>query len=159
MSDEFEIQFNDQTLIETEGEYPRIVSLMKEESERSGVLSRNSEWMIRSRAQITNMFGISVMTCHFYSNGKVYISEYLTSNKDIHTTDVRCLTYWCSEKGWKVPEPLPVVVDGWIDFWKKEWETYIIDSEYLSKKFGERKEMYVEKELDEDDEELEGEED
>mgnify|MGYP003420412788 FL=1 len=138
---DFEIQFTDITLLESNGEYEAVCKIMEKEAERTGSIGKSKDWMIRSKLTILSPFGFSMMVCHFYNNGKVYIADYMPSSKDIHSTDVRCLTYWCNNFGWKTPEPLLTVIDSWPVFWKKEWETYIIDSEYFDKKFGVRKDI------------------
>jgi len=150
---EFEIQFTDLTLLEANGLFDKVSALMKKDSEETGAIGKNLEWMLRSKVTIMNPFGFVLLICHFYHNGKVYISEYLPSVKDIHNQDIRYLTHWCNESGWKTPEPLPTVVESWIPFWKKEWETFIIDSDYLDKRFGVRNDIVFDKKDDSSDEE------
>lgn len=135
---EFEIQFTDRTLLETNGEFSKVCKIMEQDALETGASSVSKEWMVRSNITIMSHFGFALLVCHFYQNGKVYISEYRPSTKDIHNTDIRCLTFWCNQLGWNTPEPLPPLVDSWLLFWKKEWETYIVNSEYLDKKFGKR---------------------
>lgn len=152
---DFEIQFTDLTLLEANGSYKRVVDIMHDEMLQTGVMSHKKEWMLRSKITIMTPFGFSMFVCHFYENAKVFISEYMPSSKDIHTTDVRCLTYWCNHNGWQTPEPLAPVVESWLPFWKKEWETHIVDSDYLDKRFGSRQQVNFdnsdEDEFDSDD--------
>ncbi len=138
---EFEISFTDLTMIEADGAYKEVCSLMEIEAEKSKIKSKNNNWMIRSKIVIVNPLGSSTLICHFYNDGRVFVADFFPSSKDIHNVDIRCLSFWCSEKGWKKPSPLPAVADYWLPFWKKEWETFIVDSEYLEKKFGERREI------------------
>jgi hypothetical protein len=138
---EFQIQFTDVTLLECNGMYDDVCKLVEKEYSKSGVAPAKNEWMLRSTVSIMSMFGYCQFMCHFYSNGKVFVADYSPSSKDIHNTDLRCLTYWCNESGWKTPEPLPSVVQSWLPFWKKEWETHIVDSSYLDKRFGNRRDM------------------
>lgn len=152
---EFDIQFTDLTLLEANGRFDKVCQIMKKESEERGSIGKDYEWMIRSKLTVLSPFGFCMLICHFYNNGKVYISEYIPSTKDIHNTDIRCLTYWCNEYGWKTPEPLPTVIESWLGFWKKEWETYIIDSDYLDKRFGERKDMQFDTKVNDDIEDSE----
>jgi len=147
---DFEIQFSDLTLLEANGHFADVCKIMSDVANKTGAFNNKGDWMIRSKVTILSPFGFAFLICHFYNNGKVYISEYMPSNKDLHNPDIRCLTYWCNEFGWKTPEPLPGVVESWLEFWKAEWDTHIIDSAYLDKRFGERKEMVFE-ELDEDE--------
>ena len=138
---EFQIQFTDVTLLEANGDYNTVCDIMDQEKKQTSISSFKNEWMIRSRISIMSVFGYCAFVCHFYNTGKVYIAEYMPSTKDVHNTDVRCLTFWCNQNNWKTPEPLPVVAESWMHFWKKEWETHIIDSEYFDKRFGSRKEL------------------
>ena len=147
---EFEIQFSDITMLEANGSYEKVCKIMIADAEESGVASHKGEWMVRSKVTIMSPFGFAILICHFYNTGKVYIAEYLPSSKEANA-DIKSLTYWCNESGWKTPEPLPHVVDSWLAFWKSEWETYIVDSEYLDKKYGCRKEISFSKDEDEDE--------
>jgi hypothetical protein len=149
---EFEIQFSDITLLEANGNYEKVCKIMAADAEELGVASHKGEWMVRSKVTIMSPFGFAILICHFYNTGKVYVAEYLPSSKDAHNADIKSLTYWCNEFGWKTPEPLPHVVDSWPAFWKSEWETYIVDSEYLDKKYGYRKEISFDKDDNDDDE-------
>lgn len=138
---EFQIQFTDVTMLEANGNYEEVCNIVCRENMKSGIQAARNEWMLRSTVSIMSMFGYCQFVCHFYNNGKVFVAEYYPSSKDMHNTDLRCLTYWCNEYGWKTPEPLPSVVQGWLPFWKKEWETHIVDSEYLDKRYGLRRDM------------------
>jgi hypothetical protein len=148
---EFEIQFNDVTLLEANGKYRKVCDIMKKEVTKTSVASFRSEWMLRSKVSILSPFGYCTFVCHFYNNGKVYIADYMPSTKDVHNTDVRSLTYWCNENGWKTPEPLPTVAESWLNFWKKEWETHIIDSDYFDNRYGVRKELQFGSQEENDD--------
>lgn len=148
---EFEIQFSDITLLEANGSYEKTCEIMAADAEESGVASHKGEWMIRSKVTVMSPFGFAILICHFYNTGKVYVAEYFPSSKDAHNADIKSLTYWCNEFGWKTPEPLPHVVDSWLAFWKSEWETYIVDSEYLDKKYGYRKEISFSEDEDDDE--------
>lgn len=149
---EEELQFTDLTILQANGEYSEVCKIMKDETIKSKIVSKKNNWMLRSRVIILSPFGSAVLLCHFYDNGKVYIADYLPSMKDIHTTDIRYLTHWCNEKGWKIPEPLQSIIQSWPDFWRKEWETYIIDSEYFEKKHGPRKDIKFDDDEDDGDE-------
>lgn len=147
---EFEIQFADMTLLEANGQYAKVCEIMNKEVQKTGARGKNHEWMLRSTITILSPFGFVGMVCHFYHDGKLFIAEYAPSTKDIHNQDIRFLTYWANEFGWKTPEPLPVIVESWLPFWKKEWETFIVDSEHLDKKFGVRQEIQFDKTVDAD---------
>jgi len=42
-------------------------------------------------------------------------------------------------KGWNRPSPISSEIDYAMDFWREAWETGLVDSDYLQKKFGKRK--------------------
>jgi hypothetical protein len=152
---DFEIQFTDLTLLQANGSYKKVCRIMNVHTYSTGASSKRNEWMVSSRVTIRSPFGFAMLECHFYWNGKVYIADYRPSSKDIHNTDIRCLTCWCNESGWKTPEPLPSIADSWLPFWRKEWDTYIVDSEYLEKKYGARKDLQFDDDptTDEDEDE------
>jgi len=163
---DFEIVFTDLTLLQANGKYNKVCTIMNSEMQ-SDLLSvekklrktkisvskppSTSKWMLRSEVSIKSLFGYANLTCHFYSTGKIYVARYFPSVRDIHNTDIRCLTHWANEYGWKVPEPLNHIVDEWPAFWRNEWETYIIDSAYLEKKYGPRKDMQFDDTIDQKD--------
>lgn len=152
---EFQIQFTDITLLEANGAYEDVCAIIERENIKTGVHSAKIEWMLRSTVSIMSMFGYCQFICHFYNDGKVMVADYFPSSKDIHNTDLRCLTFWCNEFGWKTPEPLPSVVQTWLPFWKKEWETHIVNSEYLDKRFGFRRDLeFADEESQESDDDL-----
>lgn len=148
---EFDINFTDITMLEANGNFSEVCQIMKKEIEESQTSSKKDDWMIRSKVTILSNFGYCAFNCHFYKNGKIYISDYSPSSKDVYNVDVKCLTYWANEYGWKTPEPLSSTVESWLPFWKKEWETHMVDSEFLDKKYGIRKEMQFDPNMDTDD--------
>ena len=83
---ELEISFSDSTLIEAEGKFDQVKSLMENDS------LGNTEWMLRTHCTLVTAGGISEMVLHFYSDGRVYIIDY------IHITlfKITVLTYPCS---------------------------------------------------------------
>ena len=127
MEVEFDVQFNDLTMLEANGRFDKVCEIMSSDIAKTGAEGKKKDWMIRSTVTIMSPFGYVGMICHFYNTGKVYIAEYYPSTRDLHNQDIRFLTYWANEYGWKTPEPLPSVVDACLPFWKKEWETYIVE--------------------------------
>ena len=63
----FEIQFNDITLLEANGEYEHVCSIMKKPSNK-GVVEEIivKEWMIEATVTLQNPFGFAQLNCHFY---------------------------------------------------------------------------------------------
>lgn len=143
---EFEISFTDRTLLETNGEYDLVKQLMEKPQKIVGRIYADipsKQWVIKSRMTIQHSLGFAAMVCDFYHDGRVIISDYITSVKDVHTPDVRCLSFWAQQSGWRVPEPKPSMIEEWADFWRRQWETYIVNSDYLDRKFGERKPLIL----------------
>jgi hypothetical protein len=148
----YDISFTDNTILEADGHYAKVCEIMKRET--------STDWMLRSQCQIFSPYGGAVLIVNLYKNGKVYIAEYMPMIRDLRNMDIRFLTHWCAEHGWKTPEPLNPLIDSWKDFWKKQWETFIVDSEYLDNKFGKREDYEMTKiEKDDDEEEEEEQED
>lgn len=136
---DFEIQFSDLTLLEANGNYEDVCAIMKV-PHSSGIIKDIvvDKWMIESLVTLQNPFGFSQLSCHFYWDGRIIIADYTPTIQDIHNPDIRCLTYWANLFGWKRPEPLPTMVDTWMDFWHMQWDTFIVDSEYLETIYGKR---------------------
>lgn len=138
----FEIGFSDMTLLEANGEYTEVKRLMDAPQKFLGkmyVEPPNKNWVLKSTITLQHALGFSGMICDFYYDGQIIVTAYSPSVKDVHSPDLRCLTFWAQQNGWKVPEPKPMLVDDWKEFWKRQWETYIINSPYLEKKYGERR--------------------
>lgn len=129
---EFEIQFTDITLNESNGDYDFVKDIMNREE----VLVR--DWIIRSDCMIIMPFGICKLVCNFYYDGRIYIVDHSSSSKEIYNEDVRCLKYWAINSGWKSPEPSPGMIRSWPEYWKHLWDTHVIDSETLDKRYGKR---------------------
>jgi hypothetical protein len=134
---EFEIEFDDLTLIETEGVFDQTRDLMNED------LFAKDSWMLESGVTITSSFGSSKMLLHFYANGDIYIMEFNPSTQGdaFYNPDVRAISSWSQSVGWNRPKPFPDLARENVDFWKHFWDTWIIDSEFLDKIFGEREDF------------------
>tara|TARA_B100001778_G_scaffold334967_1_gene349821 strand:+ start:27937 stop:28395 length:459 start_codon:yes stop_codon:yes gene_type:complete len=136
---DFEIQFNDLTLLEANGNYEDVVALMKKPRSNGIIEDLPVErWMIDSTVTIQNPFGFAQFSCHFYWDGRLIVADYVPTIRDIHNPDIRCLSYWAQEYGWKRPEPLPSLIDTWTDFWHLQWDTFIADSSVFDSQYGER---------------------
>jgi hypothetical protein len=136
MNDEldFQIEFSDPTILETEGIYSNVKDLMDKE------LFGKHSWMLESHVVISSQFGVAEMILHFCNNGDIYITEFVPSIKGdvFYNPDIRCISMWAQENGWHVPKPHPDLVRMDLGFWKHFWETGLVDSELLDKKFGKR---------------------
>lgn len=150
---EYEVQFNDLTLLEGNGQYNDVKELMLKPT-KSGAVEDIvvEEWMIESTVLIQSEFGFASFICHFYHDGKVLIANYIPTINDIHNPDIRCLSHWLQEFGWNRPVPLQSVIEDWKDFWHHQWDTFIIDSDYFDKHFGKRKNVVFEEQEESEEE-------
>jgi len=130
MSDDFEIDFSDITLLEANGFYDRVQEIMADDIAK--------EWMLESEVTVASSFGESSFLLHLYHDGSVYIMSFTSSpgNDAYYNPDIRFISSWAQQSGWKVPQPFSDLVKDNMDFWKHFWETRIVDSDYLDKKVG-----------------------
>jgi len=130
---QFVLNFSDLTILEFDGEYEEIKKSMEEES------YVGCEWMLRSDATVDFPTNSCFFTLHFYHNKDVYIVDYQSSVSDVfYNSDIPCLSMWVQYKGWSCPKPHPDLIREEMGFWKHFWETRIVDSDYLDKRYGER---------------------
>lgn len=139
---EYEVRATDVTINEANGNYDHTKQIMENDPNMGRSIPRgynSSSWVIRSEIGVLNVFGYNEMTCQFQADGRVFILSYIPTVRDVYyNVDIRCLGHWCQENGWKRPEPTPMVINERLDFWKHQWQTHVIDSEYMDKKFGKR---------------------
>lgn len=138
---EFEINFTDLTLLEANGEYEEVDKIMKKPQKVVGQIYApipDDKWVVKSEVTIKHGFGFAQVSCDFYHDGKVIITAFSPSSKDLYCIDIRCLSAWALQYGWKTPEPIYYIVEDWQEFWMLQWETHIIDCDYFDKKIGPR---------------------
>ncbi len=146
---EFEITFTDVTMAEADGNYKIVKRLMEEAppirvltskgSTSSFVVSNlpaQSGWTIHTRLTILSPLGEGHMTLNLNHDGKIYIVDYMGNTSTIYNPDIRCLCTWAQQAGWQIPEPTESLIKDAPIFWKQMWDTTIVDSEYLDKKYG-----------------------
>jgi hypothetical protein len=144
---DFKLDFNDLTMIEAEGQYDRVKKLMDNPPPRKNAIVQDipmpwTSGVIKTHLFITSQFGKCAFRLDFYPDRNVAIVAYAPSIGDMHLNpDIRCLSRWCQENGWKVPQPTDSLVRDNPRFWKHMWNTLIVDSDYLDAKFGVRKSL------------------
>ena len=146
---EFELNFTDPTMVETEGKFSAVKALIE------GEFPFPTEWNIKSGLTILSPFGVGDFVLNFRQDKSVYIIQFASSARDMITSpEISALTRWCSLSGWKIPEPAASLIQENLAFWKNVWETMIIDSEYLRQRYGSRRNeaMREAQELEESDE-------
>jgi len=97
-------------------------------------------WMIEDDLSVSHQFGSSVFTVHFYPSREVIIYSFHKNRPNgSDMMDLRALVIFLMNKGWNRPSPISSEIDYAMDFWREAWETGLVDSDYLQKKFGKRK--------------------
>jgi len=136
---DFEIDFKDITLLESEGRFEEVNKIMKKET------FGGDSWMIASEVIVSSSFGSSVFTLHLYHNKDVYIMDFQSTSgqEAFYNTDIPCISSWAQEYGWNLPKPCNDLVRTQEDLWKFFWETGIVNSELLVQRFGERECDYI----------------
>lgn len=133
---DFDLYFDDVTILESDGKYERVKELMEEDLQ--GVWGEN-HGCVKSGLTIFSAFGQGNLTIDFHYDGRVFIVGFMSSNMSVSMNmDVRCLSMWCQENGWQVPQVSPAVAQEDTRFWKHWWESRIIDSDYFTERFGPR---------------------
>lgn len=147
---DFILSFSEVTLLETDGVFSEVKDKMEKQEDflehRKGytVVNLNAnvvgehDWCLKTRLSIASDFGECRFNLDFHHDGRVIILGYLPSPAGMFTTDVGCLSRWCQENGWKVPEPSQSLILSKLDLWKQLWNTLLVDSEYLDDRFGVR---------------------
>ncbi len=139
---EFEIQFTDVTLLEANGEYDDVVRIMSKPEVINFVETPLvKDWVISSTVTIQHMSGFAVIKADFYHDGKIVVTDYTPSIRDTFNPDIRCLKFWAVQSGWTSIEPTQATIDSMKDFWKNQWDTYVVDSTIFDEQYGPRKDM------------------
>jgi hypothetical protein len=147
---DFDLYFDDHTILEADGEYDRVKELMDEDL--------GGEWdsnggVVKTHLTIFSPFGQGQLTLDFHHDGQVYIVGFMSSNMSvIENMDVRCVSAWCQEKGWKIPQVSPILAQDNMKFWKHWWESLIIDSDYFDNRYGKRRALEMRKHYEGEDE-------
>ena len=140
---QFEISFNDNTLIEGDGVYDKIKGIM------DGEFVGDTEWMLRTNCTLITLAGVSEMVLHFYFDKSVYIVEYIPSIRDVfYNPDISVLSQWLQLNGWDIPSPSRDLVNSDKGLWKHFWDTYLINSDYLDSLYGKRDDIYNDDQTD-----------
>lgn len=133
MTEEYEINMTDITLIESQGNFEVTTDIMKQDQ----VIV--PDWVLSTQLSIDSSLGIAFFDLDLFSDGKVVITDYQPSIGDVYyNPDISCLVTWLKENGWKRIEPFPNLVKDDIDFWKHFWETGLLDSDFLEDRYGQR---------------------
>jgi len=136
---QYELDFTDPTILQTDGNFDEVMKLMKEEGDAIA-----DSWMIESPMTMTmitpnkQVLEASFLL-HFYHNGNIYVMEYAPSSGDVFfIPDIQGLVVWAQQNGWKSVRPCEDLARDNTTCWKYFYETNLIDSEYLEYHFGKR---------------------
>lgn len=174
---DFDLYFDDLTILQTDGSYDRVCEIMEAPSPivvikdgrplrlDSPIISGKpaysiqdntigKDWCIKSNLTIFSSFGQGQITLDFFNDGRVFIIGFMSSNmSQSQNMDVRCLSSWCQSNGWQVPQVSPDLARENLKFWKHWWESLIIDSDYFDERFGKRRALDMRNAVIDDDEE------
>lgn len=147
MSEEIKrIEFEDQTLIETDGNYEKVCQLMEEDS-------APKVWMLRSNVFV-HVFSIpSNFILNFWNDGKVIIdSMSRSSSLEVPNDDISRLSKELKKRGWDLPEPSKNMMDSsrWIEFWERQYQTGLIKCSFLEQREADLLEKMVQASGDEE---------
>ena len=135
---QFEINFSDITILETDGKYDRIKELMLEDN------GYRAEWVVRSHVTLTHSGGGCEFVISFWHDKDLRIMEYNTSEKDFFgNQDLMCLSTWAQGRGWNLPKVSEQLVKDKLKYWKYFWSVHLVDSEYLDKFYGDRENIML----------------
>lgn len=134
-----DINFSDLTLVEGRGNYNNIKRIFDNEP-----ISPET-WMLESHMTILwqtepdcplPMNGFFEAKIHAFSNGDITIMN-CALPKGV-SRDIEVFSVWAQFNHWNRPKVSNDLVEGEIIHWKHYWDTFLIDSDLLEKKFGKR---------------------
>jgi hypothetical protein len=131
--EEYQVSFSNDIVEKCLGQYYRLKKKMKE------IEPGCPNWVIQSDMKIDHPVGIFVFVINFYHDGSAVIyNTSISKMQGHHINDVRFLKKAILWMGWKSLTCTPAEIESSIDFWKRCWETGLIDSHYLSMRFKKR---------------------
>ena len=149
--------FDDVTMVEAEGVYSRVKEIMeapdpgwkfnhtlKQLVKTGGDTIPTDKWCIRTKLTIASPLGEGHFVLNLFEDASIFITQYYGNTSEAaYNPDIRCLTKWSQVAGWKIPQPSPDVVKEAMGFWKQMWETLLVDSEFLDKRYGLRQSLAI----------------
>jgi len=120
------VEFEDTTLIESQGFFDIVQELMEV-----------PKWMLRSNVYITTADGQFGYVINFWNTKRVIIDEVMRSLMvNSPASDLSELSNWCEEHGWNKPEPSPRLLENprQFDFWQRQYQSGLVNSEELDQR-------------------------
>lgn len=123
------IEYNDMTLIETNGNYNKVVELMKSEN--------CPTWMLRSKIYVHTDSFTGIFVINFWDDGRIIIDDMIRpALLEMPSDDIVELSKWATGNGWKVPEPSAKLTENprMYEFWERQYQAGRIISSVLEQK-------------------------
>lgn len=131
--EDYYVSFSHDLIEKCLGQHSRITKKMKE------VDPFAEKWMIESQCNLSHPVGKANFVLHFNYDGSVIIYNTFVSKMQGHNiSDIIFLRKCLMWMGWNKLTSTPSEIDSSIDFWKRCWETGLIESDYIESKFGKR---------------------
>ena len=128
--DGYSMSFSDDMVEKCLGQYSRLKKKMLETDRYC------DKWVIQTNMILTHPIGSLSFILNLYYDGNVVIYSSLVQRMQGHNiSDIIFLKKAIIWAGWRKLTCTPSEIDSSIDFWKRWWETGLIDSEYLDNKF------------------------
>ena len=149
---EIDVNFSDNTLIEGRGNYKNIKRIFNDDP------IPTDEWMLESHITILwktepksplPMAGFFEANIHAFSNGDIKIMNCVLPQGV--SRDIEVFSAWAQLNHWNRPKVYDDLIEGQLIHWKHYWDTYLIDSELLEKKFGSREANQFDTDSDNED--------
>jgi hypothetical protein len=129
----YSVSFSNDLIEKSLGQYSRLIKKMRETDELAEM------WVLQTDFEVDHPAGSFVFTTNMYHDGKVVIFDTKCNRMHGHNiNDVIFLRKAIMWLGWKELTATPSEIDSSVDFWKKCWETGLIESCYLDRKFKKR---------------------
>lgn len=134
-----DVKFSDNTLIEGKGNYNNIQKIFEEDPVPTETWMLESEISIFWRTEDDSplpMNGFFQGNIHCFNNGDIVVMD-CNLPKGI-SRDIEVFSTWAQMNHWNRPKVHDDFVNSQLIHWKHYWDTYLIDSDLIEKKFGKR---------------------
>lgn len=124
------VEFEDLTLREAEGQYDKVVQIMKNDG-------AGATWMLRSKTFVQTPYITGIFVLNFWHDGKVMVDEmYRPISNEAPNDDISELSTYVKDNGWKPLEPTNKMMENprLSDFWRKQYQSGLIVSEILEQR-------------------------
>jgi len=144
------IEFEDLTLREANGNYHKVVELMKEDG-------AGKTWMLSSKVFV-HAEGMTVpFIINFWHDGKIIIDDMLRpASLEIPNYDIAELRKWSEDEGWQMPEPANKILDDprMFAFWERQFQSGLVACSLLEKRENDLLDKIIEAEKRDQNDEL-----